>query len=112
LCGKRLRRRSLLSVLFLLWLSVHCVSYSYADVTLTDEEAQQLMSEIQESRKDLTELQTQLADVKNDYEEQKTYYEEQLNEAKKKNSSLKTAVTATSASTAVFALLTVLLIFL
>ena len=89
----------LLSELFLLSLSVRSTSYSYADVVLTDKEAQELMSEIQESRKDLTELQTQLNDVKSDCEEQKKSYEEQLKEEKKKSTEAKIFAYSASAST-------------
>ena len=78
MCGKRLKVFSLLLVLSLLSLPVRFSSYSYADVILTDSEAEELMSEIQESKKDLTELknqlneaETQLNDVKNDCEEQR-----------------------------------------
>lgn len=93
------KRFLLLSVLFLLSLSVRSFSYSYADVILTDQEAQELMSEIQESKKDLKELQTQLNDVKNDYNEQKKYYEEQLKEEKKKSTEAKIFAYSASAST-------------
>ena len=87
MCGKKLKRFLLLLVLFSPFSFVPSFSYSYADVVLTNEEAQELMSEIQESKKDLTELQnqlseaeTQLNDVKNTYEEQKKSYEMQLKE--------------------------------
>lgn len=96
---KKSKKRLLLSVLFLLLLPVRAISYSYADVVLTDKEAQELMSEIQESKKDLTELQTQLKDVKSDYEEQKKSYEEQLKEEKKKSTEAKIFAYSASAST-------------
>lgn len=96
----------LLSVLFLLSLFVRSFSYSYADVVLTDKEAQELMNEIQESKKDLTELQnqlseaeTQLSAVKNGYEEQKKSYEKQLKEEKKKSTEAKIFAYSASAST-------------
>ena len=85
MCGKRLKRFLPLLVLFSLLCFSPLSSSCYAEVVLTDKEAQELMSEISESRKDLTELQTQLNDVKNDYEEQKKSYEEQLKEEKKKS---------------------------
>ncbi len=116
---KKSKKLLLLLVLSLPLLPVHFSSYSYADVILTDKEAQELMSEIQESKKDLQELQNQLSkaeiqlsDVKNTYEEQKTYYEKQLKEAEKKNSSLKTAVVATGTSTVVFFCICTLLLLL
>lgn len=103
---KKSKKLLLLSVLSLLWLFVPSISYSYADVTLTDREAQELMSEIQESKKDLTKLQsqlseaeTQLKDVKNDYEEQKKSYEERLKEEKKKSTEAKIFAYSASAST-------------
>lgn len=78
-----------------------------------------MLSEIQESKKDLKELQekllsaeAQLNDVKNIYNEQKTSYEMQLNEAEKKQESLKTVATVTSTSTVIFAVLMVVFIFL
>ena len=117
MCGKRLKRFLLLSGLFLLYLFVPSISYSYADVVLTDQEAQELMSEIQESKKDLTELQnqlseaeTQLNDVKSTYEEQKKSYEMQLKEEKKRSIEAKIFAGSASASTLVISI--VLLIVL
>ena len=101
----------LLSGLFLLSLAVHSFSYSYADVTLTDKEAQELINEISESRKDLTELknqlneaETQLSDVKSDCEEQKKSYEERLKEEKKKSTEMKVFAYSASASTVLLAI--------
>ena len=126
MCGKRLKVFLLLSVLSLLSLPVRFSLYSYADVTLTDREAQELMNEIQqskkelqtvkdelsESKKDLTELETQLQDVKNTYSEQKTSYEMQLTEAKKKNQKLKVAVSVTGGTSVALLIVTALLIIL
>jgi uncharacterized coiled-coil DUF342 family protein len=78
------------------------LSFCYAEVKLTDEEANQLMNEIQESREELNqvknelkeskeesqELKTELEDVKNTYNEQKTYYEKQLEEETKREKTL------------------------
>ena len=96
----------LLLVLSLLCLFVPSISYSYADVILTDKEAQELMSEIQESKKDLETLksqletaETQLTDVKNVCEEQKKSYETQLKEEKKKSTEAKIFAGSASAST-------------
>ena len=91
MCYRRLKQCLVSLVLFsLLSFSPLCFS-CYAEIKLTDEEAQQMLSEIQESKKDLKELQekllsaeAQLNDVKNTYNEQKTSYEMQLNEAEKK----------------------------
>ena len=106
-------------VLFsLLSFSPLCFS-CHAEVKLTDEEAQQILSEIQESRKDLKELQerlmnaeAQLYDVKSTYSEQRTSYERQLSDAGKENRNLRTAVTMTGTSTVIFACLMILFIFL
>ena len=96
--SRKLKISLVLSVLCsLLLFSPSCFS-CYADVVLTDKEAQELMSEIQESKKDLTELQTQLNDVKSDYEEQKKSYEEQLKEEKKKSTEAKIFAYSASAS--------------
>lgn len=93
---------------------------------LTDEDAQTVLTEIQESKKELNqvkselseskkesqELKTELQDVKNDYSEQKTYYEELLNVAEKKTEHLKTAVTVTSTTSVVFCILMLVFIFI
>ena len=116
MCGKRLKVFLLLLGLSLLSPFVPLYSYSYADVILTDEEAQELMEQIQVSktelqtvRENLQSAQTELEDVKNTSIEQKIYYEEQLNEAEKKSQTLETCLTVTSTTTVVFALLLVLL---
>ena len=110
MCGKRLRKSSLSLVLFFLLFSLPLSFSCYADVTLTDAEANELMSLIQESKKDLTELQTQLEDVKNDYNEQKISYETQLKEAKKKENGAKAVAVTTSATTAVLAVILLVLL--
>lgn len=124
MCSKKLKRCLLLLGLLLPWSCAPFISYSYADVVLTDKEAQELMNEIQESKKDLTELQerlttaetnlesakTQLSDVKSTYEEQKKSYEEQLKEEKKKSTEAKIFAYSASASTLVISI--VLLIVL
>lgn len=125
MCGRRLRRFSASLVLSSLLLFSPFCSSCYADVVLMDEEAMELMNEIQESKKELNlvkselseskresqELKTELQDVKNDYSEQKTYYEEQLNVAEKKTEHLKTAVTVTSTTSVVFCILMIVFIF-
>lgn len=119
MCGRKLKESLLLlGLCSLLCFSPLC-SYCYADVTLTDKEAQELMTEIQESKKDLTELksqlneaETQLSDVKNTYEEQKKSYETQLSEVSKQNKGLKTGVTITTTSSIILFLLTILFIFI
>ena len=117
MCQRRLKRFLLSLVLCSLLPFVPSFSYSYADVILTDKEAQELMNEIQESKKDLTELknqlneaETQLNDVKSTYEEQKKSYEMQLKEEKKKSTEAKIFAGSASASTLVISI--VLLIVL
>lgn len=118
MCHQKSKKRLLLLVLFSLLLPVLFTSYSFADVILTDKEAQELMSEIQESQKDLVELkerlqkaetnlesaELQLSDVKNDYEEQKKYYEGRLKEEKKKSTEAKIFAYSASASTLVISI--------
>ena len=98
MCGIKSKRFLLLLVL----VSVLSVSPCFSKVVLTDEEAKEMMSEIEESKKELTELretsqkrieslensleqsQSELETVKNTSQEQKKSYEKQLKEEKKK----------------------------
>ena len=82
--------------------SVLSVSPCFSKVVLTEEEAKEMMSEIEESKKELTELretsqkrieslensleqsESELETVRNTSQEQKKSYEEQLKEEKKK----------------------------
>lgn len=126
MCGKRLRTSLRLSVLFLVLLFSPLSSFCYAEVRLTDEEATEMMNEIQESKKELNrvktelteskkesqELKTELEDVKNTYSEQKKSYETQLTEANKKNDNLKTAVTVTGTSASIFLVLMIVFIII
>ena len=98
MCGIKSKRFLLLLVL----VSVLSVSPCFSKVVLTDEEAKEMMSEIEESKKELTELRetskkqieslensleqskSELETVKNTSQEQKKSYEEQLKEEKKK----------------------------
>ena len=99
MCGKRLKAFSLSLVLFLLLSFSPYLSYSYADVALTEAEVTELLTEIQKSKQDLTELKTQLQDVRNDCEEQRKSYVRQLNEAEKKAKGLGIFAGVTSVST-------------
>ena len=124
MCGKRLKASLLSLVLLSLSFFVPSYSYSYADVILTNEEAEELMNEIQlsktelenvkseltESKKELNEQKTQLEDVKNTYTEQKRYYETLLDEAEEKNLALKTCLTITTTTSVIFLALTVVLL--
>lgn len=112
MCGKRLRKFLVLSVLFFLFFFSPSCFPCYAEVILTDKEAQEMLNEMQKSKMDLSSLQTQLEDVKSTYNEQKASYEMQLTKANQKKENLKTAVTVTSTSTVIFAVLMVLFIFI
>lgn len=77
------------------------------------------MNEIEESKKDLevlqenlTSAQVQLKDAENTYSELKTYYETQLEEAEKQKRILKTTVTVTRTSSAIFCILMFVFIFI
>ena len=103
MCGAKLKRLSALSVLFCL-LSFSPLSFScFAEVKLTEEEAETILNEISESKKELE-------NVKNTYNEQMTSYEMQLNEAEKQNQALKTVAVATSSSSVVLTIVVILLI--
>ena len=124
MCGIKSKRLLLLLVL----VSVLSVSPCFSKVVLTDEEAKEMMSEIEESKKELTELretsqkrieslensleqsQSELETVRNTSQEQKKSYEEQLKEEKKKRI-LPWAMAGTS-GTATIILSVVLLIVL
>ena len=124
MCGRKLKRCSALSVLFCL-LSFSPLSFScFAEVKLTDEEAETIQNEISESKKELEnvkneliqsqkeliEQKTELEDVKNTYNEQKTSYEMQLDEAEKKNQTLKIVAVSTGSSSVALLIVTILLI--
>ena len=124
MCG--IKSKHLLPLLALV--SALSVSPCFSEVVLTDEEAKEMMSEIEESKKELTELRetskkqieslensleqskSELETVSNTSQEQKKSYEEQLKEEKKKRI-LPWAMAGTS-GTAVVVLSVVLLIVL
>lgn len=124
MCGIKSKRFLLLLVL----VSVLSVSPCFSKVVLTDEEAKEMMSEIEKSKKELTELRetsqkqieslensleqskSELETVRNTSQEQKKSYEEQLKEEKKKRI-LPWAMAGTS-GTATIILSVVLLIVL
>lgn len=124
MCGRKLKRFSALSVLFCL-LSFSPLSFScFAEVRLTDEEAETIQNEISESKKELEnvkneliqsqkeliEQKTELEDVKNTYNEQKTSYETQLDEAEKENQTLKVVAVSTGSTSIALLIVTILLI--
>lgn len=83
MCGKRLKI-FLLSLVLVLPLSV---SPCFSKVVLTDEEAKEIMSELENAKKELQTLkqqsQTELENAKTASTEQRKSYEERLNEANK-----------------------------
>lgn len=68
----------------------------YAEVRLSDKEAELILTELTESRKELENVRTELEDVKKDYKEQRISYEKQLEKAESRNKKLEKAVVATS----------------
>lgn len=112
MCYQRLKRFSVLSVLYcLLLFSPFCFSCS-AEVRLTDKEAQELQTQIEESKKELETVKTELNNVKSTYSEQKKYYEEQLKEAEKKETILKaTSISTGSGAVVLLAVVVLLIIF-
>lgn len=99
-----------LSVLFSLLCFSPLCSICYADVTLTYEETEQILNEIQLAKTESENVKKELEDVKNTYNEQKTSYEDQLNVAEKKNQNLKTAVAVTSTASVLSIVFAVLLL--
>ena len=106
-------------------LSFSPLSFScFAEVKLTEEEAEQILNEISESKKelesvkneliqsqkDLIKQKTELEDVKNTYNEQKTSYEMQLDEAEKENQTLKVVAVSTGSTSIALLIVTILLI--
>jgi len=126
MCFRRLRRLSALSVLYCLSCFLPLSSLCYADVILTDSEAQKIMTEIEESKKELQsaknnlllsqeELKAQrevLTDVMNDYVELKTSCGKQLEKAEKQSKKLKFCVTVTSVSTVIETAVIILMLIL
>ena len=115
MCGRRLKT-FLVSLVLVLLLSVSQSSLCcYAEVRLTDEEAKELMNEIQLSKKELNQVKTELTeakqelnDVKNTYSEQKKSYEMQLEEAEKENQIMADCLIVT-ATTSIILLIVLLL---
>ena len=79
MCGQKLKRLSALSVLFCL-LSFSPLSFScFAEVKLTDEEAETILNEISESKKELEDVKGELSQSQKDLIEQKTELEDVKN---------------------------------
>ena len=133
MCGIKLKLFSALLVLSFLLCFSPSLSSLYAETVLTEAEVQEILNEITESRKELNQakeelaqskenqqnvvkesqmLKTELQDVKNTYTEQKKSYEMLLSEEQKKNEKLKTGITITGTSSAIFLVLMVVFIFI
>lgn len=98
---KRLKHFSVISVFSLsLFLEVFS-SPCYADVVLTDEEAQTILTELKTSQEELKTL-------REDYQEQKKSYEMQLTEAKKEIEVEKKTVKITSTSSLLLTILCII----
>lgn len=80
MCGAGLKKLLVSLLLF----SALSLSPCFAEVVLTDAEAEEILTEIEESKKELTGLKEELKAVKTTSQEQKEYYETQLTEEKKK----------------------------
>lgn len=110
LCLKKLRKSLLFWVLVLFLLPSHC----FSEVVLTDEEAKEMLQEMEASEEELTKLrkhsdylEKKLTSLEDISKEQSQSYKEQLSEAKKNNA---TAWTVAGMSTVINVLLCVVLI--
>lgn len=86
MCGRRLK----MFLLSLVLSSVVLLQPCFSDVTLTEQEVREMLSEIEQSKKELTlskeeltQSKTELNKVLNTYQEQKKSYEMQLKEARR-----------------------------
>lgn len=80
------------------------------EISESKKELEDVKNELIQSQKELIEQKTELEDVKNTYNEQKTSYEMQLDEAEKKNQTLKIVAVSTGSSSVALLIVTVLLI--
>lgn len=123
---KRLRLLSALSVLSFLPVFSPSPCSCSAEVVLTDEEAREMLSEMEESRKELQNVKDCLIQSQKDLirqkevsesvrstcEEQRKSYETQLEEKDRKNDTLTVVATSTGTSAVIFAILMVVFIFI
>ena len=105
MCGKSLRVYLVSLGLFLLLSFSQSYSSCFADVTLTYEETQGILNEIELSKKELQEVKTTCS-------EQKKSYEMQLQEAEKENRALKTGMAVTSTATIMSTIFIVILLII
>lgn len=125
MCLKKLRVFLPLLVLFFLLPFSPLYSSCWADVVLSDLEAEMILKEIEESKMELETVKTELEEskkesqeqreelqaVKSTYEEQKKSYEEQLTEARK-NNTVAWVVAGTSGVTSVLLVVVLILVAL
>ena len=105
MCGKSLKVSLVSLGLFLLLSFSQSYSSCFADVILTYEETQEILNEIEQSKKELQEVKTTCA-------EQKKSYETQLQEAEKENQALKTGMAVTSTATIMSTIFIVILLII
>lgn len=123
---KKLRLLSALLVLSFLYVFSPSPCSCSAEVVLTDEEAREMLSETEESRKELQNVKDCLIqsqqdlirqkevseDVRNTCEEQRKSYETQLEEKDRKNDVLTVVATSTGTASVIFAVLMIVFIIL
>lgn len=126
MCSRKLKTCLLSLALLCSSLFLPSTVYLCAEVRLTDEEANEIMNEIQlskeelektkselsESKKESQELKKELVVVKNIYLEQKKSYETQLSEAEEKEQNLEKALTASVTTTILMTIFAVTMFFL
>ena len=109
---KRLKIFLLSLALSLLCLYYPPYSSCYADVILTEQEAQEISEEITNSKKELQEVMNDLEVFKKDSIEQKEYYKMQLKEAEKEVNKYKTRSTIGATSSVILAVICIIAILL
>lgn len=112
MCGKRLKIFLLSLALSLLCLYYPPYSSCYADVILTEQEAQEISEEITNSKKELQEVMNDLEAFKKDSIEQKEYYKMQLKEAEKEVNKYKTCSTIGATSSVILTVICIIAILL
>lgn len=95
MCGTKLKRFFTSFVMCLLLSVVLPLPSLQAEVVLTDEEAQKILTELNQSEMDLNQSKQELIQVKTIYEQQEIFWKTQLEEEKKKQI-LPWAMTGTS----------------
>lgn len=112
MCGKSLKVSLVSLGLFLLLSFSQSYSSCFADVTLTYEETQEILNEIEQSKTEYENVKKELQEVKTTCSEQKKSYEMQLQEVEKKNQVLKTGMAVTSTATIMSTIFIVILLII